>query len=1227
MSGGKVSTLLILILFRSWTLTHCDLDVKEVCIVPDGKSQFPFSCETLTLDQFCSSGVPDNVLINILGGTHKLNTVCEMRNTSNVTFRGKSGSKVVIECDTFKDSGLRSLNVSELKLSNMEFRGCGTVHHYYEVTPQPAGYNMPGNISAALLFLNGSHLTLTNVTIADSKSSAFYIQNVAGDVMLDFCTVSNTTTLNRTVVGGNAIFYNSLVTAAVMVTITNCLIERSGSWLEISGAPNYYSGGLVLVLGSSNLTLDIVNTTFSRNRSVGKAGNGGNLAVYFYASASVTIAGTLFSEGHTNQLGGGMYVEFNTGGLYVGVNALLTSESEQSLFEPSLNIIDCTFVNNSASLYGGGAYLTWLQSKLLRGNASIIISGSLFRANSVGTKGGGLALQVQAFLNPFLPKQLPVLFTDITVSKCDFTGHYPDSSSNNLHLSENSVIYIRATPYIEMNGVVIKSNNCTAIRAEDSEIVFSGFSLISNNTAVIGGGLQMTNSVIDLLTPHTNVAIADNFAQQTGGGIQVHANPDCTSYIDRICFILLRYTTYRTVNFTVINNRAVEAGDNIFGISMKSCNREWKNVYSLHIPPNCVSRPSSISSNPQNVCFGLPVHSVCDASFNVTPGNGICDNGYNVTVYPGEKVFLPVYLSGESGGTISGTVLATSKGDLTIANDEILQRVEKLGANVTYTIYSTKSHVNGGVSLKLQAVSYDCSVRYFPPRAEVHIIFAPCPFAFKNAVIDGFDNAFKCQCNSDPLITNCSIESETITKRKYSWVGVFDRDNHSYLATDENCPLDYCNQNILNITSLPNTLIQNEQCQYNRTGVLCGACPTGWSLVLGSSECRKSCSNVWLLLIALFAVAGLLLILVIHFLNLTVTMGTVCGVIFYANIIQDYSVNIFSKHRPIPGLTPTLQVFLSWLNLDLGISTCFYDGMEAFGKTMFLFVFPIYIWMISATIIVLSNRYIFFTRLVGENALKVLSTLILLSYSKMLRVTIQVLKMKTIDVHFNSSTSTSLVRWALDGNIPYFDLQRHLFLFAIAILATLLLLPFTVSLLCIKHIFSLSRFCKVFRCIDKIKPFFDTYTGPYKDKARFWTGLLLLVRLLLLMVHSLDYKNSTVPYYIIVGICISLLAIMVLLQGVYNRHCISVLDNFFITNMCLLFLVNIYKDSSEKWTFVASHILVGLAFLVFLAIAVYHAYLKCSGYAWMKVFKFRNADIDIDTHIFDSMRGFEPIQH
>ncbi len=42
-------------------------------------------------------------------------------------------------------------------------------------------------------------------------------------------------------------------------------------------------------------------------------------------------------------------------------------------------------------------------------------------------------------------------------------------------------------------------------------------------------------------------------------------------------------------------------------------------------------------------------------------------------------------------------------------------------------------------------------------------------------------------------------------------------------------------------------------------------------------------------------------------------------------------------------------------------------------------------------------------------------------------------------------------------------------------------LPFTMSLLCIM---STSNLTVVFSQIDKLKPIFDTYTAPFKDKAQ-----------------------------------------------------------------------------------------------------------------------------------------------
>ena len=71
-------------------------------------------------------------------------------------------------------------------------------------------------------------------------------------------------------------------------------------------------------------------------------------------------------------------------------------------------------------------------------------------------------------------------------------------------------------------------------------------------------------------------------------------------------------------------------------------------------------------------------------------------------------------------------------------------------------------------------------------------------------------------------------------------------------------------------------------------------------------------------------VAGIVLVVLLYLLNLTVTNGTINGIIFYANIVSiNDSVFLVNDNVFKP-----LKVFI---NLDLGIETCYYNGMNRCG--------------------------------------------------------------------------------------------------------------------------------------------------------------------------------------------------------------------------------------------------------------------------------------------------------
>ena len=341
---------------------------------------------------------------------------------------------------------------------------------------------------------------------------------------------------------------------------------------------------------------------------------------------------------------------------------------------------------------------------------------------------------------------------------------------------------------------------------------------------------------------------------------------------------------------------------------------------------------------------------------------------------------------------------------------------------------------------------------------------------------------------------------------------------------------------------------QDLQCNYNRSGIMCGLCPSGWSMMLGTSRCSDTCSNLTLLLILPILLVGLLLIVTISGLDLTITRGTINGVIFYANILQTFQSNVVDKHH-VKVLSPTFQTFLSWFNIDMGVPTCLFKGMTTFSSILLEGAFPLYLWLVAFTVVVLSNKNVRLTRFLGENPVQVVATLILLTYSKMLRVALSALRYMEIYV-FDKGHHHTTCMWYLDSTVKYLRSAEHITLFIIAILFVTVTFPFTVCLLCIRNTFKLSNFCRYFSFIDKLKPFFDAYTGPFNVRAGFWPGLLLLVRIIILFI---TITPNSLSYYVMNLIIFFLLSLMVCLKGVYKKRALDALEVFFLLNLAVIF--------------------------------------------------------------------------
>ena len=409
-------------------------------------------------------------------------------------------------------------------------------------------------------------------------------------------------------------------------------------------------------------------------------------------------------------------------------------------------------------------------------------------------------------------------------------------------------------------------------------------------------------------------------------------------------------------------------------------------------------------------------------------------------VYPGEDFHISATTVGQRSGTVPGyihVVLSNPSSMTKILHSQESQTVHSYNecAKLTYTIFSNRESEQLMLVAVRPHLTIDTKSNYNNP--VINVTLKRCPVGFE---LSNGTNGFQCSCSSRLTQVHdgitCNISTQTIHRPPAVWIGYHKTAGQN--STNEigvvlvhpNCPLHYCvsTTNDINLAETPDM-----QCAFNHSGTLCGACRLGFSLLLGTSACKR-CPNGYLLLLLVFSVAGIALLALLFVCNLTVTEGTIGGLIFYANIIWVNQAIFFP-----PGTMNILTVFLAWVNLDLGIETCFYQGMDMYVKTWLQFAFPIYLWGISGLLIFLSNRFVAISRLlkfIGGKPVHVLSTLFLLTYAKLQRTIIAALSF----TYFSYPDGHVEYVWLYDANIGYLS-TKHIPLFVVAVSSSCFHMP------------------------------------------------------------------------------------------------------------------------------------------------------------------------------------------
>ncbi|XP_064389142.1 uncharacterized protein LOC135337173 [Halichondria panicea] len=876
---------------------------------------------------------------------------------------------------------------------------------------------------------------------------------------------------------------------------------------------------------------------------------------------------------------------------FTGRNIVSNNSRPIYAFNSRIEFNGPAMLSNNCGVFGGA--ISADQSEIYINTEGVIIT------NNTATSGGGILLRESTLL-----VKEPIKIYHNTAQNGG--GIYVYSSRVEFQSVPMVGAYGQPLPPNRQSEIAqnIAENNGGGIYASSStiEVVTQSHVNIDSNTAKASGGgvyLQQRSRMYLFKTdveyrtqdPLVKLMIKKNLAQY-GGGIFVADDTDsgackvgateidATYIIFADCFIqtISLYGYYYDPNYFntfMTNNTATQSGADIYGGMLDRCTISSSAEYqissnTLDYINNTIKSSTEllISSRPLQVMF-------CNYSQNyyVSTKKG---HTFKISVMAVDQVGNPVYAA------IRSSVI-TESGVGRLKEGQTEQEVGNQCTELEYNVFSQDSSAQ--VELYAEGPCNNLGIS----RQLFNISFLPCtcPIGLKPIQSD-----IECKCDCDPdllpyQITDCSEENGTITLERNSniWIEFINTTNGTGYVVS-NCVFDYCAQGPVKI-SLSNP---DKQCAYNQSGVLCGECKPGFGLLLATSRCEE-CSDIHLLLLLLlisFALAGILQVALILVLDITIATGNIHGFIFY--------VNMLAANRAIflPNLNNFLTIFISWVNLDLDIGTCFYNGMTSKAKLLIQLVFPAYLFILMFLIIILSKHFKSFAKLLSnKNPVAALGTLVLLSYSKLLRFIIAALQYRVLD-YPDGSTKTV---WLYDGNVQYFtsDFIPQFVAAAIIFIAGGL---FTVVLFFGQWFPRCSK-VMIWTKNTKYTGFMDTFHAPFTPKHRYWVGLLLFAQIAQNIGAALA-TNTSLP--VLSSGCIAF-GLISLNNRVYKKQLNEYFEALFLLNLGILSIGTSYVVETQQQQETLANVSMSIAFIIFVTIIIYHShhFILKKTKTWLKI--------------------------
>ena len=966
-------------------------------------------------------------------------------------------------------------------------------------------------------------------------------------------------------VSDSKFIYHSVRQFGGVFLMSNGNLTISNSYFSNSSA---FQGGVINA--SPHCIVSIYDSEFTNNEVQSdvdpSSATGG--AIFIRDSSVLNIVRTLF---HNNSATSGGAIS-------------LSSSTE-------LNIVDCRFEANRAIV--GGAIEAYQSDVTFFGSCNLT-------ENAVYSKGGTIYATGDSLLKA--NGVLTIMYNEANDSG---GGIYLYRSKLNCQL--NSTIQLIGNEAAGKGGGIFAINSMVKVFSDRDSSTESSI-LFERNTATMGGGIYLelatevhvVKSGNDYTKTIYNLRFVENVASY-GGAIynadetnyeicnsnSYHGHTGTECFLQILAPVQTYYMKYNFVTTEFINNSAEMSGSALYGGLLDRCtllpsaeillttNRVIMDGVTYFLNTSNLNNTNDISSSPVQLCFCGPDISVPNCSLQQ----------WNISTMRGRRFQVPLVAVNQVNRTLPNVTVYSSLryAESGLGEGEMAQVTTDECSLFSFTIFSSQPQEE----ITLYAENPCRNATKSQKKITVSFSKCTCPIGFQPNKFENNDCVCDCDSGLRKYVTNCSSQTDSLIREGNFWISYLNRTTSTtgyYYLTYPQCPLDYCHPPNYKV-QINLTLVNgaDAQCSNHRSGILCGKCIPDHCLSLGSSRCFKctKCLKSLVQFLLLVPLSGICLVVLMLILNLTVAVGTLNGLIFYANIIEANSSTFFSSSSWEKDKARLMRIFVSWLNLDIGFDACIFDGMDTYWKTWIQLAFPTYLILLVLFVILLSQRSMRFTRLISKkNPVATLATVILLSYAGFLRTIITTLSYVTLTYPDGDRRL-----WLPDATVAYLE-GRHIWLFIAAILILLMGVVYTFLLFSWQWLLVINGVST--RC-QLLNQFIEVYHAPYRTEHRYWTGLLLLLRVVLYLIFSLG--NPSLNLLAIIAIMCGLLFLKAHLGRIYDKQKNRIIDTVEMVsylNIGLFSAATFFAIQTNKYQTEAAFTSVLTTIVLFISILVFH---------------------------------------